>query len=109
MIEDELLHMFASEVHEGLRHYRQLLANRIHEIPVTLQRKALDIERDEQILLDLGLQSIRILTNNPMKLVGIEGYGLAIVERVPIIPPRTDENAGYLDVKRDKLGHLFAH
>jgi 3,4-dihydroxy 2-butanone 4-phosphate synthase/GTP cyclohydrolase II len=62
-----------------------------------------------QILLDLGVKAIRILTNNPMKLVGIEGYGLSIVERVPIIPPRTEENAGYLDVKRDKLGHLFAH
>jgi len=62
-----------------------------------------------QILLDLGVKKIRLLTNNPMKLVGIEGYGLTIAERVPIIPPRTDENAGYLDVKRDKLGHLFAH
>ena len=62
-----------------------------------------------QILLDLGVKAIRILTNNPMKLVGIEGYGLTIVERVPIIAPRTDENAGYLDVKRDKLGHLLAH
>ena len=62
-----------------------------------------------QILLDLGVKSIRILTNNPMKLVGIDGYGITIVERVPIIPPRTDDNAGYLDVKRDKLGHLFAH
>jgi 3,4-dihydroxy 2-butanone 4-phosphate synthase/GTP cyclohydrolase II len=62
-----------------------------------------------QILLDLGVKTIRILTNNPMKLVGIDGYGLTIAERVPIIPPRTDENAGYLDVKRDKLGHLFAH
>jgi 3,4-dihydroxy 2-butanone 4-phosphate synthase/GTP cyclohydrolase II len=62
-----------------------------------------------QILLDLGLSTIRILTNNPMKLVGIEGYGLRIVERLPIIPPRTNENAGYLDVKRDKLGHLLAH
>jgi 3,4-dihydroxy 2-butanone 4-phosphate synthase/GTP cyclohydrolase II len=62
-----------------------------------------------QILLDLGLQSIRILTNNPMKLVGVEGYGLTILERVPIVPPRTTENAGYLDVKRDKLGHLLAH
>ena len=62
-----------------------------------------------QILLDLGLGRIRVLTNNPMKLVGIEGYGLTIAERVPIIPPRTDENAVYLDVKRDKLGHLFAH
>jgi len=62
-----------------------------------------------QILLDLGVRAIRILTNNPMKLVGIEGYGLSVVERVPIIPPRTDDNADYLDVKRDKLGHLLAH
>ena len=62
-----------------------------------------------QILVDIGLTSIRILTNNPMKLVGIEGYGLNIVERVPIVPPRSDENSGYLDAKRDKLGHLLAH
>jgi 3,4-dihydroxy 2-butanone 4-phosphate synthase/GTP cyclohydrolase II len=62
-----------------------------------------------QILLDLGLTGIRVITNNPMKLVGIEGYGLTITGRVPIVPPRTDENAGYLDVKRDKLGHLLAH
>lgn len=62
-----------------------------------------------QILLDLGVRSIRILTNNPMKLVGVDGYGLEVVERLPIVPPRTEENAGYLDVKRDKLGHLFTH
>jgi 3,4-dihydroxy 2-butanone 4-phosphate synthase/GTP cyclohydrolase II len=62
-----------------------------------------------QILVDIGLTSIRVLTNNPMKLVGIEGYGLNIVERVPIVPPRSDENSGYLDAKRDKLGHLLAH
>jgi 3,4-dihydroxy 2-butanone 4-phosphate synthase/GTP cyclohydrolase II len=62
-----------------------------------------------QILMDLGLTKIRVLTNNPMKLVGIEGYGLTIVERVSIVPPRNDENSGYLDVKRDKLGHLLAH
>ena len=62
-----------------------------------------------QILMDLGLTTIRVLTNNPMKLVGIEGYGLTIVERVPIVPPRNEENSGYLDAKRDKLGHLLAH
>lgn len=62
-----------------------------------------------QILLDQGLTSIRVLTNNPKKLVGIDGYGLTIAERVPIISPRTDANAGYLDVKRDKMGHLLAH
>jgi 3,4-dihydroxy 2-butanone 4-phosphate synthase/GTP cyclohydrolase II len=62
-----------------------------------------------QILMDQGLSSIRVLTNNPKKLVGIEGYGLHIVERVPIEPLATDENRDYLDVKRDKLGHLLTH
>jgi len=62
-----------------------------------------------QILLDLGLSSIRVLTNNPMKLVGLEGYGLEIVERVPIVPPPSDENRSYLDTKRDKLGHFLTH
>jgi 3,4-dihydroxy 2-butanone 4-phosphate synthase/GTP cyclohydrolase II len=62
-----------------------------------------------QILLDLGLSSIRVLTNNPKKLVGLEGYGLEIVARVPIVPPPSDENRAYLDVKRDKLGHLLTH
>ena len=61
-----------------------------------------------QILLDIGLKSIRPITNNPRKMVGLEGYGLRIEERVPIIQPAHDENAGYLRTKRDKLGHLFA-
>ncbi len=62
-----------------------------------------------QILPDLGLKSIRPMTNNPRKLVGLEGYGLSVEERVPIVPPATSENQGYLDAKRDKLGHLLAH
>lgn len=62
-----------------------------------------------QILMDLGLSSIRVLTNNPKKLVGLEGYGLTIAARVPIEPRPTDSNRGYLDVKRDKLGHLLSH
>jgi 3,4-dihydroxy 2-butanone 4-phosphate synthase/GTP cyclohydrolase II len=61
-----------------------------------------------QILIDLGLSSLRLLTNNPRKLVGLDGYGLEIVDRVPIVPPATDENRAYLAVKRDKLGHLLA-
>jgi 3,4-dihydroxy 2-butanone 4-phosphate synthase / GTP cyclohydrolase II len=60
-----------------------------------------------QILLDLGLRSIRPITNNPKKMVGLEGYGLRVDERVPIVPPAHDENAGYLVTKRDKLGHLL--
>ncbi len=61
-----------------------------------------------QILLDLGLRTIRPITNNPRKLVGLEGYGLTIDERVPIISIAHDENSSYLEAKRAKLGHLFA-
>lgn len=60
-----------------------------------------------QILRDLGLSTIRVLTNNPRKLVGLEGYGLEIVERVPLIAAPTLENRTYLGAKRDKLGHLL--
>jgi 3,4-dihydroxy 2-butanone 4-phosphate synthase/GTP cyclohydrolase II len=60
-----------------------------------------------QILLDLGLRRIRPLTNNPRKLVGLDGYGLEVEERVAIVPTATEENSGYLDTKRDKLGHLL--
>ena len=62
-----------------------------------------------QILLDLGLTSIRVLTNNPMKLVGLKGYGLEIVDRVRIAAPSNDENASYLETKRTKMGHLLSH
>ena len=61
-----------------------------------------------QILLDLGLASIRPITNNPKKLVGLEGYGIKLGERVAIISPANGENAGYLETKRAKLGHLRA-
>jgi 3,4-dihydroxy 2-butanone 4-phosphate synthase/GTP cyclohydrolase II len=61
-----------------------------------------------QILLDLGLKSIRPITNNPRKMIGLEGYGLRLEERVPIVQPAHDENAEYLRTKRDKLGHLLA-
>jgi len=60
-----------------------------------------------QILADLGVRNLRILTNNPKKIVGIEGYGLHVVERVPLEVPATDANRRYLATKRDKLGHLF--
>ncbi len=60
-----------------------------------------------QILGDLGLKNIRLLTNNPRKMVGLEGYGLKIVERVPIIVPATAESRKYLRTKRDKLGHML--
>jgi len=58
-----------------------------------------------QILTDLGLRTIRLLTNNPKKLVGLEGYGLEIIEQVPIRIPPNPHNAKYLKTKREKLGH----
>ena len=59
-----------------------------------------------QILVDLGLRTIRLLTNNPRKIVGLEGYGLEVVEQVPIRVPPNPHNAKYLKTKREKLGHL---
>jgi 3,4-dihydroxy 2-butanone 4-phosphate synthase/GTP cyclohydrolase II len=60
-----------------------------------------------QILTDLGLKKIRLLTNNPRKIVGLEGYGLEIVEQLPIKIKPNPYNARYLATKRDKLGHLL--
>jgi len=58
-----------------------------------------------QILVDLGIKKIRLMTNNPRKVVGLEGYGLHIVERVPLETQKTKENQRYLKVKKEKLGH----
>jgi 3,4-dihydroxy 2-butanone 4-phosphate synthase/GTP cyclohydrolase II len=58
-----------------------------------------------QILADLGLRTIRLLTNNPKKIVGLEGYGLEVVEQVPIRVAPNPHNARYLKTKREKLGH----
>ena len=60
-----------------------------------------------QILLDLGIKSIRLLTNNPAKLVGLDGYGLNIVDRVPIVIEPGTENEFYLETKKCKMGHLI--
>jgi len=60
-----------------------------------------------QILADLGLKTIRLLTNNPKKIVGLEGYGLKIVEQVPIRVKPNQHNEKYLKVKREKMGHLL--
>ncbi len=60
-----------------------------------------------QILVDLGVRSLRLLTNNPRKVAGLEGYGISIVERVPIEVEQRPEMARYLETKRTKLGHLL--
>ena len=62
-----------------------------------------------QILRDLGLSTIRLMTNNPMKVIGLDAYGLTIVERVALPVDPTTHNRSYLDAKRDKLGHLFTY
>ncbi|WP_339193271.1 bifunctional 3,4-dihydroxy-2-butanone-4-phosphate synthase/GTP cyclohydrolase II [Paenibacillus sp. FSL W8-1287] len=60
-----------------------------------------------QILKDLGVRQIRLLTNNPRKIKGLEGYGLEVVERVPIQMPENEDNTGYLHTKQAKLGHML--
>jgi 3,4-dihydroxy 2-butanone 4-phosphate synthase/GTP cyclohydrolase II len=96
-------------------------ANKIHAY--ALQEKGLDtVEANEklgfkpdlreyglgaQILVDLGLHSIRLLTNNPKKVVGLEGFNLKIVEQVPIRAEPTPHNVKYLETKKNKLGHAL--
>ena len=60
-----------------------------------------------QILADLGVRKMRILTNNPGKRAAVQGYGLEIVERVPLEVPPTDSNRNYLEAKKLKMGHLL--
>ena len=60
-----------------------------------------------QILVDLGVRKMRLMTNNPRKIVGLEGYGLEVVDRVPIIAPPNPSNIRYLETKRDKMGHIM--
>jgi 3,4-dihydroxy 2-butanone 4-phosphate synthase/GTP cyclohydrolase II len=60
-----------------------------------------------QILLDLGVRKIKLLTNNPRKVVGLKGYGLEIMERIPIEIMPNANNERYLRTKRDKLGHII--
>ncbi|NLB66482.1 MAG: bifunctional 3,4-dihydroxy-2-butanone-4-phosphate synthase/GTP cyclohydrolase II [Lentisphaerae bacterium] len=60
-----------------------------------------------QMLLDLGIRRMRLLTNNPRKIVGLQGYGIEIVERVPITCPPTPQNERYLKTKKERMGHLL--
>jgi 3,4-dihydroxy 2-butanone 4-phosphate synthase/GTP cyclohydrolase II len=85
-------------------HLDTIEANRRLGFPTDLRHYGIGA----QILFDLGVRDIRLLTNNPKKVVGIDGYGLKIVERVPLEVPPTEENRRYLDVKRRQLGHLHS-
>ncbi|HKL76756.1 MAG TPA: bifunctional 3,4-dihydroxy-2-butanone-4-phosphate synthase/GTP cyclohydrolase II, partial [Gammaproteobacteria bacterium] len=60
-----------------------------------------------QILRQLGVRQLRLMTNNPKKIIGLRGYGLEVVERVPLVCPTHPHNERYLAAKRDKLGHML--
>ncbi|PQQ00651.1 monofunctional riboflavin biosynthesis protein RIBA 3 chloroplastic [Prunus yedoensis var. nudiflora] len=60
-----------------------------------------------QILRDIGVRTMRLMTNNPAKFTGLKGYGLAVVGRVPVLTPITEENRNYLETKRTKMGHVY--
>ena len=60
-----------------------------------------------QILRDLGVRTMKLMTNNPAKYIGLKGYGLAVAGRVPLITPITKENKRYLETKRAKMGHIY--
>ncbi len=66
-----------------------------------------DYGEGAQILVDLGIHKLRLMTNNPCKIAGLEGYGLEIVERVPIVIPANAHDKRYLDTKREKMGHIL--
>lgn len=83
--------------------YDTVEANRMLGFPPDLR----DYGTGAQILVDLGIHKLRLLTNNPKKIVGLAGYGLEVVERVPIEMEACSENLHYLEVKKEKMGHIL--
>jgi 3,4-dihydroxy 2-butanone 4-phosphate synthase/GTP cyclohydrolase II len=74
-------------------------------IELGLPADARDYGTGAQILVDLGVKTMRLLTNNPSKRAGLEGYGLKIVERLPLIAKPNEKNIDYLATKKNKMGH----
>lgn len=78
-------------------------ANELLGFPADLRDYGIGV----QVILDLGIKSMRLMTNNPKKIIGLQGYGLSVTEQVPITVKPNRHNAGYLKAKREKLGHLI--
>jgi 3,4-dihydroxy 2-butanone 4-phosphate synthase/GTP cyclohydrolase II len=66
-----------------------------------------DYGEGAQMLVDLGIRKVRLMTNNPCKIAGLDGYGIEIAERVPVVIPANVHDRRYLDTKREKMGHIF--
>jgi 3,4-dihydroxy 2-butanone 4-phosphate synthase/GTP cyclohydrolase II len=78
-------------------------ANEVLGFPADLRDYGIGV----QVLLDLGIKSMRLMTNNPKKIIGLQGYGLSVTEQVPITVKPNRYNMSYLQAKRDKMGHLI--
>ena len=78
-------------------------ANAVQGLPVDSREYGVGAN----MLADLGISQMRIMTNNPAKLTGLDGYGLEIVDRVPIVIPSNPENEKYLETKRARMGHNY--
>jgi 3,4-dihydroxy 2-butanone 4-phosphate synthase/GTP cyclohydrolase II len=116
--EGEGVLLYLSQEGRGIGLLNKLRAYRLQEdgldtvqanIELGLPADLRDYGIGAQILGDLGLTSIRILTNNPKKIVGLEGYGLSVTEQVPIEAVPNPHNEAYLRTKRELLGHTLHH
>jgi len=120
MIEEEGLGvlLYLSQEGRGIGLLNKLRAYRLQEdgldtvdanLKLGLPADLRDYGIGAQILTDLGLTSIRILTNNPKKIIGMEGYGLSVTDQLPIVAPANPHNEAYLRAKRERLGHTLHH
>jgi 3,4-dihydroxy 2-butanone 4-phosphate synthase / GTP cyclohydrolase II len=116
--EDRGVLLYLSQEGRGIGLLNKLRAYRLQEegldtvdanIELGLPADLRDYGIGAQILVDLGLGSIRLLTNNPKKIVGLEGYGLRVTDQIPIEHPATEHNRDYLRAKKTRLGHLLHH